>query len=124
MTQRQQHIYDYILSYTELHGYSPTHREISNHEHLSLSTVHYHLKAMEMEGILTFNPGSPRTIKILKKPENLSTAQSYDNYVELLHILRKLDTFFADPEINSAVKEAFYAKIKKSYRQGSKSATV
>ena len=46
LSPKQQQIYDYIVSFSGLHGYPPSVREIGEYVGLkSPSTVHFHLKA-------------------------------------------------------------------------------
>ena len=48
LTAKQQQIYDYILSFTNEHGYPPSVREIGAAVGLkSPSTVHFHMKGLE-----------------------------------------------------------------------------
>ena len=54
LTQKQQQIYDYILSYTDTHGYPPSVREIAEAVDLkSPSTVHFHLKGLRSAGLIS-----------------------------------------------------------------------
>ena len=54
LTPKQQEIYDYIVSFTESHGYPPSVREIGQAVGLkSPSTVHFHIKGLENAGVLT-----------------------------------------------------------------------
>ena len=47
LTPKQQQIYDYIVSFSEEHGYPPSVREIGEYVGLkSPSTVHFHLKGL------------------------------------------------------------------------------
>ena len=50
---KQQQIYDYIVSFTEEHGYPPSVREIGEAVGLkSPSTVHFHMKNLEKAGMI------------------------------------------------------------------------
>ncbi|MEG2959433.1 MAG: transcriptional repressor LexA [Oscillospiraceae bacterium] len=65
LTAKQQEIYDYIISFTEQHGYPPSVREIGEAVHLkSPSTVHFHLKGLERAGVITKDAGKTRAISI------------------------------------------------------------
>lgn len=67
LTEKQQQIYDFILRYTEEHGYSPSIREIAAASHLkSTSTVHFHLKALEEAGYVAHSAGKTRTLSVLR----------------------------------------------------------
>ena len=63
LTAKQQQIYDYILSFTNQHGYPPSVREIACAVGLkSPSTVHFHLKALEEAGVISRGTGKTRAI--------------------------------------------------------------
>ena len=64
---KDEEILDAIITYMELHGYSPTTREIGDIVGLrSTSTVHFRLKRMIESGLLESdeNFGSPRAIRV------------------------------------------------------------
>ena len=65
LTQKQQQIYDYILEYTESHGYPPSVREIAEAVDLkSPSTVHFHLKGLRSAGLISQAEGKTRAISV------------------------------------------------------------
>ena len=65
LTQKQQQIYDYILEYTEEHGYPPSVREIAEAVDLkSPSTVHFHLKGLRSTGLISQAEGKTRAISV------------------------------------------------------------
>ena len=65
LTPKQQQIYDFILSYSNRHGYPPSVREIGEHVGLkSPSTVHFHLKGLEAAGLITKAEGKTRAITV------------------------------------------------------------
>lgn len=65
LTSKQQQIYDYILSFSEEHGYPPSIREIGEHVGLkSPSTVHFHLKGLKAAGLITKAEGKTRAITV------------------------------------------------------------
>ena len=65
LTLKQQQIYDYILSFTQAHGYPPSVREIGEHMGLkSPSTVHFHLKGLRAAGLITQAEGKTRAISV------------------------------------------------------------
>ena len=65
LTPKQQQIYDFILSYSNRHGYPPSVREIGEHVGLkSPSTVHFHLKGLEAAGLITKAEGKTRAITL------------------------------------------------------------
>lgn len=68
MTQRssrRQKILDYISDFTDRHGYTPTHDEIRRGCGIrSVSSVQYHLEALEREGRIRRNPRISRGIQL------------------------------------------------------------
>ena len=65
LTQKQQQIYDYILAYTDSHGYPPSVREIAEAVDLkSPSTVHFHLKGLRSAGLISQAEGKTRAISV------------------------------------------------------------
>ena len=67
---KQQQIYDYIVSFTEEHGYPPSVREIGEAVGLkSPSTVHFHMKNLEKAGMI---------VKAKKKTRAISLPHSED----------------------------------------------
>lgn len=70
LTTKQQQIYDYIIAFTEDHGYPPSVREIGEYVGLrSPSTVHFHLKGLQSAGLITQAAGKTRAISV--NDENL-----------------------------------------------------
>ena len=66
-------IYNYIEGYIKEHQYSPSVREIaSNCGKISLSTVVYHLEALEYEGQLRRSRYKSRSIRLLNTPQRLN----------------------------------------------------
>ena len=69
LTPKQQQIYDFILSFSNLHGYPPSVREIGEHVGLkSPSTVHFHLKRLEEAGVIEKGAGKGRAISLREPP--------------------------------------------------------
>lgn len=65
LTAKQQQIYDYILRFTNEHGYPPSVREIGAAVGLkSPSTVHFHLKGLEEAGVIVKAEGKTRAISL------------------------------------------------------------
>lgn len=63
ISEKQQQIYDFILQYTDEHGYSPSVREIAAASSLkSTSTVHFHLRALEEAGLVAHSVGKTRSL--------------------------------------------------------------
>ena len=71
LSPKQQRIYDYILSFTDEHGYPPSVREIAEAVDLkSPSTVHFHLKGLREAGLITQAEGKTRAISVTDGPHN------------------------------------------------------
>ena len=71
LTPKQQQIYNYILSFTDEHGYPPSVREIAEAVDLkSPSTVHFHLKGLREAGLISQAEGKTRAISITDGPHN------------------------------------------------------
>ena len=65
LTPRQQEIWDFLVEYTDRHGYPPTVREIGGAVGLaSPSTVHAHLANLERAGLLHRDPTKPRALEL------------------------------------------------------------
>lgn len=65
LTKRQKQILDYIKSYIDKEGISPTFEEIRKHFKLSaLSTVHQHIETLAEKGFLEKNGSSARGVQL------------------------------------------------------------
>ena len=66
LTPKQQQIYDYILAFSDKHGYPPSVREIAEAVHLkSPATVHFHLKGLREAGYISQAEGKTRAITVV-----------------------------------------------------------
>ena len=66
LTPKQQQIYDYILAFSDEHGYPPSVREIAEAVNLkSPATVHFHLKGLREAGYITQAEGKTRAITVV-----------------------------------------------------------
>ena len=66
LTARQQEIWQFLVEYTDGHGYPPTVREIGEAVGLaSPSTVHAHLANLERAGFLKRDPSKPRALALI-----------------------------------------------------------
>jgi repressor LexA len=77
LTERQQQIWNFLVSYVDGHGYPPTVREIGEEVALaSPSTVHAHLANLERAGLLRRDPTKPRALELIgrerREPEPAS----------------------------------------------------
>jgi len=67
LTPKQKAVYDYICNFTEMNGYSPSHREIAEvFGFRSLGTVRNYLIRLEREGLLTTDRHAKRALNILQ----------------------------------------------------------
>ncbi len=65
LSAKHQKIYDFIVSFTDIHGYSPTVREICAAVGLrSPSTVHLHLKTLQEAGLIRRDENKMRSIQV------------------------------------------------------------
>jgi SOS-response transcriptional repressor LexA len=70
---RQDQIVEFIKSHVTEKGYAPTIREITKAVGLqSSSTTHGHLERLKKKGVITWENGSVRTLKLVVKPEVMS----------------------------------------------------
>ena len=71
LTEKQQQIYDFILDFSQEHGYPPSVREIAQAVDLkSPSTVHFHLKGLRQAGLITQAEGKNRAISVTDGTHN------------------------------------------------------
>ena len=71
LSPKQQQIYDFILSFSDEHGYPPSVREIAHAVNLrSPSTVHFHLKGLREAGVISQTEGKTRAITIMDGSHN------------------------------------------------------
>lgn len=65
LSKKKQEIYDFILLFTNQHGYPPSVREICSAVGLkSPSTVHFHMKGLEEAGVIVKAEGKTRAISL------------------------------------------------------------
>ncbi|MGC4378230.1 hypothetical protein WD019_15080 [Fictibacillus sp. Mic-4] len=66
ISKRQQEILDLITNYIREYSFPPTVREICNLSGLrSTSTVHRHLEQLRKKGLITWEEGLPRTLRLI-----------------------------------------------------------
>jgi SOS-response transcriptional repressor LexA len=61
---RRAQIVQAIRGFTIVHGYAPTQRELSVLTGIPSSTVELHLGVLRRKGIITWQTGSPRTLRL------------------------------------------------------------
>jgi repressor LexA len=68
LTPRQKEVLDFILKFSEQHGYSPSFEEIAGGVDLaSLATVHKHVSALEQKGYLKRRFNESRSIEVAQE---------------------------------------------------------
>ena len=76
LTEKQQHILNFLKSEIRQNGYPPTVREICNAVGLSsTSTVHAHLASLERKGYIRRSPAKNRSTEILEEDFYSSTRE-------------------------------------------------
>jgi repressor LexA len=67
LTWRKRRILSAIQEYAAVHGCSPTNREIAKAADLkSASSVLHHLQELKAAGYVSYEPGAPRTVRVLR----------------------------------------------------------
>ena len=83
LTPKQQQIYNYILQFTNEHGYPPSVREIGAAVGLkSPSTVHFHMKGLEEAGMIVKAEGKTRAISLPGAPLG-AVAELFTAYLKM-----------------------------------------
>lgn len=67
ITPKQKMVFDFIVSYSEKHGYAPSLEEIGHEYDLAISTVHQHVTALKTKGYLKKENFQPRGVSVLEK---------------------------------------------------------
>lgn len=66
LSNRQQQVLDFIITYITRYGYPPTLREIGSELGVtSTNSVYEHLRALEKKGYVERRPGAPRAITVV-----------------------------------------------------------
>lgn len=68
LTPRQQEVFDFIKYFIDKKRWPPSYQEIADHFRFTLVGALGHLRALKKKGVVTFRPGIPRSIRILKDP--------------------------------------------------------
>ncbi|MCH8287717.1 MAG: transcriptional repressor LexA [Candidatus Marinimicrobia bacterium] len=72
LTKKQRRVMDYIGSFQELNGYSPSYEEIADGlGYRSKGTVHKHLKHLVEKGMITKQWNRSRSIEIVSEPSEI-----------------------------------------------------
>ncbi|MDD2636815.1 MAG: transcriptional repressor LexA [Bacteroidales bacterium] len=73
LTKKQKKVLEYIESYTQKHGFSPSHDEIRKHLKLSsVSTVNHYMKILQEKGYIKRGKNIARSVEVDKKESIIS----------------------------------------------------
>ena len=76
LTRRQKEILDFIESFLDEHGYSPSFEEIASFfQYRSLATVHEHLSNLESKGYIRKNYNESRSIELTRTELRLAAVE-------------------------------------------------
>ena len=87
LTKRQKQVLDYLVSFLDRHGYSPSFEEIGKSLRLnSLATVHKHISILEKKGFIRRGYNQSRSIEVVALPQSvkLSVAQRLTTELPLM----------------------------------------
>ena len=70
-TEKQGQYLAFIYTYSHIFGQSPAEKDIQRHFRVSPPSVHQMIVTLERNGLISRQPGIPRSIRILLPPENL-----------------------------------------------------
>jgi repressor LexA len=71
LTKKQRQILDYVESFVDSYGYSPSYEEIAQaFNYSSLATVHEHLTNLEQKGFLRKNYNKSRSLEVVRQDPN------------------------------------------------------
>jgi repressor LexA len=75
ITKKQSEVLNYIISFSEENGYSPSYQEIAEGLGLqSVATIHQHVKALATKGFLKNDFNRRRSLEPINKSDALTTA--------------------------------------------------
>ncbi len=70
-SEKQGQYLAFIYAYTKIHRRAPAERDMQGFFGVTPPTVHQMVKKLEKEGLISRVPRTPRSIKLLVKPEQL-----------------------------------------------------
>jgi len=70
-TEKQGQYLALIYNYTVIHGQPPSEADMQRFFRVSPPTVHQMVLRLEEQGLITREPGKPRTIQVLVPPDQL-----------------------------------------------------
>jgi repressor LexA len=84
LTKRQKEVLDYLVTFMNRHGYSPSFEEIARALKLtSLATVHKHLSTLERKGFIRRGYNQSRSIEVTQLPKPVREQVIERHVVEL-----------------------------------------
>ena len=84
LTKRQKEVLDYLVTFLNKHGYSPSFEEIARSLKLtSLATVHKHITTLERKGFIRRGYNQSRSIEVLQLPKPVREQVLERHVVEL-----------------------------------------
>ncbi len=84
LTKRQKEVLDFLVSFLNKHGYSPSFEEIARSLKLtSLATVHKHITTLERKGFIRRGYNQSRSIEVLQLPRPVREQVIERHVVEL-----------------------------------------
>jgi len=96
LTKRQREIVDYIKTFIDSNGYSPSYREIGGHFRFSsIGSVYNHIKVLKRKGAIDTEPHARRSINIPhEKPTEDTTSSSIEiPFIGYVSANESIDTF-------------------------------
>src|SRR5579872_2424996 len=84
LTKRQKEVLDFLVSFHNKHGYSPSFEEMARSLKLtSLATVHKHITTLERKGFIRRGYNQSRSIEVLQLPKPIREQVMDRHTVEL-----------------------------------------
>ncbi len=84
LTKRQKEVLDFLVTFVNKHGYSPSFEEIARALKLtSLATVHKHITTLERKGFIRRGYNQSRSIEVTQLPKSVRTQVLERQAVEL-----------------------------------------
>lgn len=84
LTKRQKEVLDFLVSFHNKHGYSPSFEEIGRSLKLtSLATVHKHISTLERKGFIRRGYNQSRSIEVMQLPKPVREQVLQQHAVEL-----------------------------------------
>src|ERR1700676_4802276 len=90
LTKRQKEVLDFLVSFHNKHGYSPSFEEMARSLKLtSLATVHKHITTLERKGFIRRGYNQSRSIEVLQLPKPVRE-QVFDRHTVELPLMGRI----------------------------------